>query len=104
MIYHTNTSTIPCAYNASQPPPQSNHDALLDSGTTRNYLTMNSPASNIIPTPNGVRAAIPDGKILQASHQCELRLPKLLPNARVGHIFQEFRNPLISIALLCNNG
>jgi hypothetical protein len=106
MVDHTNTSTIPCAYNASQPPPQSNHElcAILDSGTTGNYLTINSPVSNIIPTPNGVRAAIPDGKILQASHQCELWLPKLPPNARVGHIFQEFKNPLISVALLCNNG
>ncbi len=104
MIDHTNTSTIPCAYNASQPPPRSNPDAILDSGTTGNYLTINSPAPNIIPTPNVVRAAIPVGKILQASHQCELRLPKLPPNARVGHIFQEFKNPLISVALLCDNG
>jgi hypothetical protein len=62
---------------------------------------IDSPAANIIPTPNGVCAAIPDGKILQASHKCELRLTKQPPKARMGHIFQEFKNPLISFALLC---
>ena len=42
------------AYNASLPPHQPNQDAILDSGTTGNYLTINSPVDNLTPTPNGV--------------------------------------------------
>jgi hypothetical protein len=80
MIDNTNYRRITCAYNASQTPPPPNYDAILDSSTTGNYLTINSPVSNILPTHNGVRASIPDGKSLQASHQCELRLPKQPPH------------------------
>ena len=91
------------AYNASLPPHIPNQDAILDSGTTGNYLTINSPVDNLTPTPNGVRAKIPDGTILEASHQCELRLPQLPAKARIGHIFTEFKNPLLSVALLCDS-
>ena len=91
------------AYNASLPPHIPNQDAILDSGTTGNYLTINSPVDNLTPTPNGVRAKIPDGTILQASHRCELRLPQLPAKARIGHIFTEFKNPLLSVALLCDS-
>ena len=47
---------------------------------------------------------IPDGTTLQATHSCELTLTALPPLARQGHIFKEFHNPLISVALLCDNG
>jgi hypothetical protein len=103
-VVNQNKNKVTFAYNTSLPPSPPNHDAILDSGTTGNYLTVGSPVTNLAPTPNGVRAKIPDGKILQATHKCELRLPALLPKAQAGHVFQKFHNPLISVALLCDNG
>jgi hypothetical protein len=103
-VVNQNRNKVTFAYNTSLPPSPPNHNAILDSGTTGNYLTVDSPVTNLTPTPNGVRAKIPDGKILQATHKCEIRLPALPPKARVGHVFQEFHNPLISVALLCDNG
>jgi hypothetical protein len=99
-----NKTKVTFAYNTSLPPSYQNNDAILDSGTTGNYLTVDSAVTNIKPTPNGIQAKIPDGTILQATHQCELRLPNLPPKARVAHVFKEFHNPLLSIALLCDNG
>jgi hypothetical protein len=99
----THKTKFDFAYNASLLPHQPNQDAILDSGTTGNYLTIDSPVDKLTPAPNGVPAKIPDGRILQASHQCELRLPQLPAQAQIGHIFTEFKNPLLSVALLCDS-
>jgi hypothetical protein len=69
-----NKTKVTFAYNASLPPSYKNNNAFLDSGTTGNYLTVDSPVTNLKLTPNGIQAKIPDGIILQATHQCELRL------------------------------
>jgi hypothetical protein len=91
------------AYNTSLPPPQQNQDAILNSGTTGHYLMINSPVDKLTPTPNGVPAKITGGTILQASHRCELCLLQLPAQARIGNIFTEFKNPLLSVALLCDS-
>jgi hypothetical protein len=68
------------AYNTSLPPSPPNRDAILDSGTTGNYLTVDRPVTNLTPTPNGVRAKIPDGKAFRqptnVSYASQLSRPK----------------------------
>jgi hypothetical protein len=105
VLTNNKNKNIPFDYNVSQPPPPPDHDAIINSSTTGNYRIINSPIANITSTHNGVLAAILDGKILQASHRCNLGLANLPPKARIGHSFQEFKNPLVSIALfLCDSG
>jgi hypothetical protein len=78
-----NKTKVTFAYTARLPPSYKNNNAILDSGTTGNYLNVESPVTN-----NGIQAKIPDGTILQATHQCELCLPNLPPKNRIAHVFK----------------
>jgi hypothetical protein len=51
-----NKTKVTFAYNASLPPSYKNNDAILDSCTTGNYLTVDSPVTNLKLTPNGIQA------------------------------------------------
>jgi hypothetical protein len=55
-----NKTEVTFAYNTSLPPSYKNNDAILDRGTTGNYLTVDSPVTNMKLTPNGIQAKIPD--------------------------------------------
>ena len=76
-----------------------------DSGSTHNYAGIHGKVLNLRPTTNPIRVEIPDGGIMTSTHEGELDLPGLRPEARHVHVFPEMNNLiLVSIGQLCDAG
>ena len=79
--------------------------AIIDSGSTGNFLHIDSPCENIIPTTNGIRVKMPNGTSIISTHTADLALPGLPKAARKAHLFPDLKSgPLISISAMCDHG
>ena len=79
--------------------------AILDSGATSNFLVSDAPVTNIRPASNPLSVKIPSGQSVASTHTCELNLPNLPQNARMGHILPGLAShSLVSVVRLCNAG
>ena len=78
--------------------------AILDSGATSNFLTIDAHTVAIIPTDNPINVTLLEGRKVQSMHKCTLDLQPDLPiAARNGHIIPGLaENSLLSAVVLCN--
>ena len=61
--------------------------------------------TNIRPASNPLSVKIPNGQSVASTHTCELNLPNLPQNARMGHILPGLAShSLVSVVRLCNAG
>ena len=78
---------------------------IADAGATGHFLMPQVPVKNIKATNNPLEIALPDGKIINSTHTCELDIPSLPPKARSAHIVPGLKHAsLISIKILCDAG
>ena len=78
-------------------------EAVADSGTTRHYITTNTPCVDKRIVNNPIPIKIPNGDIIKLTH-IALRPQHNLPdNVRKANIFPGLQKPLISIGTLCDN-
>jgi hypothetical protein len=79
--------------------------AILDSGATSRFLTINAPATNIIPATVPLIARLPNGDKVQSTHTCTLDLPVLPVGTRAAHIIPGLAShSLLSVVTMCNAG
>jgi hypothetical protein len=79
--------------------------AILDSGAMSQFLTTNTPATNILPTAVPIVAHLPNGERVHSTHTCTLSIPSLPPGARAAHIIPSLAShSLLSIVTMCNAG
>ena len=84
--------------------PPSIH-AVLDTGTTGNYFSVNAPLQNIRPDPNPILVEQPDSSIITSTHIGDLPIPSLPPPAQIAHVIPALGDTLlILVGLLCDNG
>jgi hypothetical protein len=85
--------------NSTGPPGK----LIIDSGSRGTYLTVDLPVNNLHPTKNPKRIQIPDGSIMESTHEAELIYPTLRKAARHAHIVPDMHNySLLSVGNLCN--
>ena len=90
-------------YPSYRNPPSSL--AIADTGSTGNFLHIDSPSVNKIPTPKGISVRMPNETHITSTHTCELPLINLPREARQAHLFPELSSgSLLSIGQLCDNG
>ena len=93
MLYDTPNNNYP-----------STAQGILDSGTSGNFITTNSPQHNIQQhfTPLSIKQ--PAGTGLKSIHKSELNiLPQLPQQARESYAFKSLKFPLLSVAKLCDS-
>ena len=79
--------------------------AILDSGATSHFLVPDAPTINVQPALNPLHVTMPDGNSVSSTHTCELDLPQLPKQARLGHIIPGLsKHSLLSVIKLCNAG
>ena len=79
--------------------------AILDSGATSHFLVTDAPVINIRPASNPLSVQIPNGQKVNSTHTCELNVPALPKQARLGHILPGLAaHSLLSVVKLCNAG
>jgi hypothetical protein len=88
--------------------PPSSSQGILDSGCTSNLITPFTPCIDKVPTSRGLRVGIPNGQIMQATHNATLDLRHLPiplnPHARSASVQPDLRKSLISLGQLCDHG
>jgi hypothetical protein len=87
--------------------PTSPEKAALDSGCTSNLIQSSTPCLHKTATTNGLRVGIPNGQIMQASHNALLNLQHLPINlsssARKATVQPDLQKSLISLGQLCDH-
>ena len=82
--------------------------AVLDSGCTSTLVTTTTKCKNKQPTTNGLRVGIPNGNVMQGSHDAKLNLDhfpiQLSDKALTASVQPELRKALISLGQLCDHG
>jgi hypothetical protein len=82
-----------------------NDTAILDSGSTSNFLSATAPCSNKQAAHVPLSVNMPNGTMIQSSHTCDLLLADLPLQAQKAHILPGLvHNSLISVGQLCDNG
>ena len=83
----------------------SNHNAILDTGTTGHFGLLTTPCTNIQKTKNTISVNMPNGSIIQSTHTGLLPLNNISKSARTIHLFPDLKNTaLISVSQLCEDG
>ena len=78
---------------------------IVDSGTTKHYLCIDSPCKLEIQKRNGLKSTQPVGTKIQATEECELDMENIPKKSRKAHKFTTLAgNSLISVAQLCDAG
>ena len=78
--------------------------AIVDSGTTGNYLTATSPCVHKTSMQHPIQLHMPNGEIITSSHKALLPMTQLPIKAREAIVFPKLRKALLSVSTLCNNG
>ena len=79
--------------------------AMIDSGTTSHFLSVNAPILNKRPTNNPVTVVLPNGQTIKSSHDCDIVWTILPPNARSARILPRLANhSIISVVQLFDAG
>ena len=86
------------------PSPHHNQNhAILDSGATNHYLQSSAPVKITKPSTH-IHVNLPDGNIIQSSHECSLDHPVLSQQANKAFIFPKLQlSNLISVDQLCDD-
>ena len=88
--------------------PTSSEQGVLDSGCTSNLVTSATKCIDKVPTTHGLRVGIPNGQIMQASHNATLDLQhlpiQLSSRAREVSVQPDLQQSLVSLGQLCDNG
>ena len=77
---------------------------VADTGTTYNYLTLDSPCDNKKPAVIAIPIRIPNGEIITSTHTTLLPKTDLPIEARKAHIFPGLNKALLSIGTFCDHG
>ena len=78
--------------------------AVADTGTTGNYLTLDSPCDNKQQAVHPLPIQMPNGEIITSMHTSILSNQDLPIQARKSHLFPELNKALQYIGTLCNHG
>ena len=78
--------------------------ALVDSGTTGNYLTSDAPCNQKTRMHNAVQLQMPNGDRIESTHKALLPIPQLPLKAREAIIFPKLKTNLLSVGTFCDNG
>ena len=79
--------------------------AIADSGATSHFLMTSAPVIVKETASSPLSVKLPNGDTLRSTHTCQLDIPALPTEARLGHIIPGLANhSLISIVQLCNSG
>ena len=78
--------------------------AVADTGTTGNYLTLNSPCCNKRKAIHLLPIQMPNGEIITSTHTALLNHQDLPFQARQAHLFPGLRKALLSIGNFCEHG
>ena len=79
--------------------------AILDSGTSKNYMKVNTPLYNVNPVNDGEHVVLPNGDRITSTHRGYLPITQLSQAARESDIFPGLtQSSLISIGQLCDDG
>ena len=78
--------------------------ALVDSGTTGNYLTSDAPCNQKTRMHIPVQLQMPNGDRIESTHKALLPLPQLPLKAREAIIFPKLKTNLLSVGTFCDNG
>ena len=65
-----------------------NHIAILDSGTTSNFIRPDAPSTQHIKEQNPIQVQVPNGDIISSNTTANLTLKNLPDKAREAHFFQ----------------
>ena len=78
--------------------------AIVDSGTTGNYLTATSPCVHKTSMQYPIQLHMPNGEIITSSHKELLPMTQVPIKAREAIVSPKLRKALLSVSTLCNNG
>ena len=79
--------------------------AIIDSGTSKNYLKVNSPVVNLREVNDGANVTLPNSQSIRATHRAEIPVALLSKAARTSEIFPGLTQySLISTGQLCDDG
>ena len=79
--------------------------AISDSGATGHFLIKGAPAVNIKIATNPITITLPNGKVIQSTHTCNLDIPWLPAEMTEGHIVPGLAHAsLISTRKFCDAG
>ena len=80
--------------------------AALDSAATAHFLMTTAACRNIRPTTNRIRVLVANGKYMTSTHEGDISIPGLPPEACTAHMFEELAQgsgSLISLGQLCDS-
>ena len=87
------------------PSPPINLSAIADTGTTGHFLSTNAPITNKRPALCPLAVTLPNHEVMHSTHEAELSLPGLPPEACSAHLFPSLGDlSLVSIGQLCDAG
>jgi hypothetical protein len=76
---------------------------MADTGATDTYLTVDHPVHNIRPTTQPITVYSASGDAMLSTHEVDLNLPQLRPEARGAHILPGLKCSLLSIGNICDS-
>ena len=87
------------------PSPPINTSAIADTGTTGHFLSTTAPITNKRPALCPLAVTLPNHEVMHSTHEAELSLPGLPPEACSAHLFPSLGDlSLVSIGQLCDAG
>ena len=84
--------------------PPTIHAPVIDSGATGHFFTTTAPVINKTVAVHKIPVSLPDGSTIYNSHEAELNIHTLPPEARKCYIYPDLQNTLISIGVFCDAG
>ena len=75
-----------------------------DTGTTGNYVAMDTPLLNEHPITNSPTVILPNGSTTTATHAGLLDIPHLSAKAKLAYKFPNFQKALLSLSTICDEG
>jgi hypothetical protein len=91
--------------NTVDPPPllKPHETAIVDSGFTCHFLSVNVPCLNKVKSQNPLTVRLPNGTTMESSHTASLDKTELSKTAYIAHIFPGMANhSLFSVGQICN--
>eukprot|EP00957_Ditylum_brightwellii_P074764 5681994-Ditylum_brightwellii.AAC.1 len=84
--------------------PNTNAEAIADTGCTGNYFSITAPAQIIQPDKNGISVTLPDGNHIKSTYKCDLPCDQLPSEVRKVCMFPQLRSGnLINIGKFCDH-
>ena len=85
--------------------PTTGSTMIADTGCTAHFVSPSTPVWHAKPADPPVHVRNPNGSVMTSTHQAELAIPGLPPQARTAHVLPDLKSgPLLSIGQLCDAG